>query len=689
FREFGRWRVNNLAVERREFLGSPLPLAPEFLRNIRLLGRRPSQHTITENLIKKYGTHFLLSSTLGGEESLTIFVDKRKLGKKPDVGRADTNGSSVTLETLHQLAASYFIDREGTLRRLHHIQIATAAIKVTETRTGPLGCSNYDNLDSVSSVLVQSPENKVHLHGLQDLLPGYMREKFVQAALSYIACNSEGQLICKEKDCWCQCQSKFPGCNCPHADILAMEDSLLRIRETWNGYNTKFEEAEELNLFIKKLPTDRFLNSSTISHRWAIDSGLQRRHQQLEASLALLSKKAQRIVRRLFNLCKRCQKQPRFKLPRERSFRYWLTYVQSQLYCSDNSLLGTFHEETHSCTCPYEQTLCQGPVPCVIGEGDACTTCAPDNTTRCGSCNPSYSLVQGFCRPEVADSMEQYIGFEGELRDLEVKYLLQKRDSRIEVHAIFISNDVRLNSWFDPSWRKRMLLTFKSNKYKTNLVHMMLGLSLQICLTVNSTLEPVLAVYVNPFGGSHSESWFMPVNEEHFPSWERTNFDLALQCSNWTLILGNRWKTFFETVHIYLRSRIKPSEVNGNESVFYEPLELVDPSRNLGYMKINTIQVFGYSMHFDPEGIRDLILQLDFPYTQGSQDSALLQLLEIRDRVNNLSPPGKHRLDLFTCLLRHRLKLSTSEVVRIQASLQAFNAKLPNSVEYETTSLCS
>jgi hypothetical protein len=37
--------------------------------------------------------------------------------------------------------------------------------QVTETRTGPLGCSNYDNLDSVSSVLVQSPENKIQLQG--------------------------------------------------------------------------------------------------------------------------------------------------------------------------------------------------------------------------------------------------------------------------------------------------------------------------------------------------------------------------------------------------------------------------------------------------------------------------------------------------------------------------------------------
>lgn len=72
-----------------------------------------------------------------GEESLTIFVDKRKLSRKsetsgsaPIVGGSG-NSSAVSLETLHQLAASYFIDRESTLRRLHHIQIATGAIKVT------------------------------------------------------------------------------------------------------------------------------------------------------------------------------------------------------------------------------------------------------------------------------------------------------------------------------------------------------------------------------------------------------------------------------------------------------------------------------------------------------------------------------------------------------------------------------
>ncbi|XP_021509919.1 BMP/retinoic acid-inducible neural-specific protein 2 [Meriones unguiculatus] len=695
YREFARWKVNNLALERKDFFSLPLPLAPEFVRNIRLLGRRPNLQQVTENLIKKYGTHFLLSATLGGEESLTIFVDKRKLSRKaetpgggPVIG-ATGNSSAVSLETLHQLAASYFIDRESTLRRLHHIQIATGAIKVTETRTGPLGCSNYDNLDSVSSVLVQSPENKVQLLGLQVLLPEHLRERFVAAALSYITCSSEGELVCRENDCWCKCSPTFPECNCPDADIQAMEDSLLQIQDSWATHNRQFEESEEFQALLKRLPSDRFLNSTAISQYWTMDTNLQHRYQQLGASLKVLLKKTHRIVRRLFNLCKRCHRQPRFRLPKERSLSFWWNRIQSLLYCGESTFPGTFLEQSHSCTCPYDQSSCQGPIPCALGEGPACAHCASDNSTRCGSCNPGYVLAQGLCRPEVAESLENFLGLETDLQDLELKYLLQKRDSRIEVHSIFISNDMRLGSWFDPSWRKRMLLTLKSNKYKPGLVHVMLALSLQICLTKNSTLEPVMAIYVNPFGGSHSESWFMPVNEGSFPDWERTNVDAAAQCQNWTITLGNRWKTFFETVHVYLRSRIKSLDDSSNETIYYEPLEMTDPSKNLGYMKINTLQVFGYSLPFDPDAIRDLILQLDYPYTQGSQDSALLQLIELRDRVNQLSPPGKVRLDLFSCLLRHRLKLANNEVGRIQSSLRAFNSKLPNPVEYETGKLCS
>ncbi|XP_074454074.1 BMP/retinoic acid-inducible neural-specific protein 2 isoform X2 [Larus michahellis] len=688
-REFARWKVNNLALERKDFFSLPLPLAPEFIRNIRLLGRRPSAQQITDSLIKKYGTHFLLAATLGGEESLTIFVDKRKLSRRAEPLGAAGNSSGVSLETLHQLAASYFIDRESTLRRLHHIQIATAAIKVTETRTGPLGCSNYDNLDSVSSVLVQSPENKVQLQGLQTVLPSYLRERFVVAALSYIACSSAGELVCRRSDCRCQCQPTFPHCNCPEADVQALESSLAQLRRAWESHHGQFEESEEFQALVKRLPGDRFLNRTAISHFWAMDLDIQHRYQQLGTSLKLLSRKTHRLIRRLFNLSKRCHRQPRFTMPKERSLPYWWSRAQSLLYCSETTVPGTFLEESHSCTCPSDQPSCQGSIPCALGEGPACASCAEDNSTRCGTCNHGYVLSQGFCRPEVADSLEHYLGLETDLQDLELKYLLQKRDSRIEVHSIFISNDMRLGSWFDPSWRKRMLLTLKSNKYKPGLVHVMLALSLQICLTKNSTLEPVMAIYVNPFGGSHSESWFMPVNEGSFPDWERTNVDASAQCQNWTLTLGNKWKTFFETVHVYLRSRIKSLDDSSNETIYYEPLEMADPSKNLGYMKINSLQVFGYSLPFEPDAIRDLILQLDYPYTQGSQDSAMLQLLEIRDRVNRLSPPGKTRLDLFTCLLRHRLKLANNEVARIQSSLRAFNAKLPNAVEQETSKLCS
>lgn len=87
FREFSHWKVNSLATEKRDFLKAPLPLAPEFLRNLRLLGRRPTLQQINENLIKKYGTHFLVSATLGGKKwhgGLLICNLQRSRAKKTE-----------------------------------------------------------------------------------------------------------------------------------------------------------------------------------------------------------------------------------------------------------------------------------------------------------------------------------------------------------------------------------------------------------------------------------------------------------------------------------------------------------------------------------------------------------------------------------------------------------------------------
>lgn len=362
--------------------------------------------------------------------------------------------------------------------------------------------------------------------------------------------------------------------------------------------------------------------------------------------------------------------------------------VQSLLYCNEHGILGSFSEEVHYCLCPTEQgSSCQGTVPCQVGEGTLCALCAPDNVTRCGICMPGSFLQLGSCRPAVAISLDHYVNFDLDMVDAEAHHLLQRLDGRLEVRAIYISNDVRLGSWFNPAWRKRMLLTLKSNKNKSNLVHMLMGISFQICTTQNSTLEPVPAIYVNPFGGSHSESWFMPVKQNDFPDWQQTKLDSALPCHNWTLMLGTKWKSFFETVHVYLRSRILTDDPSVNETLFYEPLEM--DSANLGYMKINSLRVFGYSMHFDADGVKELISQLDYPYTQGTQDAAFLALMEIRDRVNRLSPPAERPLDLFSCLLRHRLKLSASEVTRVRDSLRSFGAKLPSSSKPELAQLCS
>lgn len=59
----------------------------------------------------------------------------------------------------------FSLSQKQTIRQALTVMSVSTSPQVTETRTGPLGCSNYDNLDTVSSVLVHSPENKVQLQG--------------------------------------------------------------------------------------------------------------------------------------------------------------------------------------------------------------------------------------------------------------------------------------------------------------------------------------------------------------------------------------------------------------------------------------------------------------------------------------------------------------------------------------------
>lgn len=79
--------------------------------------------------------------------------------------------------------------------------------------------------------------------GLQAILPRYLKSRFVQAALSYISCHSEGQFRCRDNDCWCECGVDFPQCNCPSENLEAMQDSLRHISESWAQANHEFEES--------------------------------------------------------------------------------------------------------------------------------------------------------------------------------------------------------------------------------------------------------------------------------------------------------------------------------------------------------------------------------------------------------------------------------------------------------------
>ncbi|KAG9281606.1 BMP/retinoic acid-inducible neural-specific protein 1 isoform X1 [Astyanax mexicanus] len=694
YREFARWKVRNTAIERRDLIRNPVPLMPEFQRSMRLLGRRPSTQQFIDTIIKKYGTHILISATLGGEEALTMFMAKNKLDRK-------MVNATQGVEALHQLASSYFIDRDGTMRKLHEIQISTNAIKVTETRTGPLGCSTYDNLDSVSSVLLQSPESKLHLQGLQVIFPEYLQEKFVQSALSYIMCNGEGEYVCRNNQCICRCSEDFPQCNCPTTDLQIMENTLRGMSESWAASYKDFENSDEFKSFLKRLPSTHFLPVSSVHLLWGSDWDLQARYRLLQSSLEAQRLKIQRTARKLFSLSVRCHHNPNHQMPRERwvsiSVLQWLNRVQSFLYCNENGFWGTFLESQRTCVCHTGVTLCQRPIPCVIGGNNSCAMCSLANISQCGSCNKGYKLYRGRCEPQNVDSerSEQFISFETDLdfQDLELKYLLQKMDSRLYIHTTFISNEVRLETFFDPRWRKRMSLTLKSNKNRMDYLHMMVGLSMKICQMRNSSVDPMFFVYVNPFSGSHSEGWSMPFGEHGYPRWEKIRLQNS-QCFNWTLLLGNRWKTFFETVHIYLRSRAKVPTVLRNDTG-QGPVDLSDPNKRQIYIKISDIQVFGYSLRFNADLLRSAVQQVNQSYTQGTQfyssSSIMLLLLDIRERINRLAPPvapGKPQLDLFSCMLKHRLKLNNSEMIRVNHALDMYNTEILKQSDHLTTKLC-
>lgn len=108
---------------------------------------------------------------------------------------------------------------------------SSASLSQAVNETGFEKSNRYLKLLFLFIVLIFLP--LVSMPGLQIIFPQYLQEKFVQSALSYIMCNGEGEYICRNSQCGCQCAEEFPQCNCPITDIQIMEYTLANMAKTW------------------------------------------------------------------------------------------------------------------------------------------------------------------------------------------------------------------------------------------------------------------------------------------------------------------------------------------------------------------------------------------------------------------------------------------------------------------------
>ena len=56
-------------------------------------------------------------------------------------------------------------------------------------------------------------------------------------------CNGEGEYVCHDNKCICQCADDYPQCNCPFTDIQIMENTLLGMSESWAASYKDFEAS--------------------------------------------------------------------------------------------------------------------------------------------------------------------------------------------------------------------------------------------------------------------------------------------------------------------------------------------------------------------------------------------------------------------------------------------------------------
>lgn len=63
-------------------------------------------------------------------------------------------------------------------------------------------------------------------------------------------CNGEGEYVCHDNKCICQCADEYPQCNCPFTDIQIMENTLQGMSESWAASYKDFEASGKLEICV-------------------------------------------------------------------------------------------------------------------------------------------------------------------------------------------------------------------------------------------------------------------------------------------------------------------------------------------------------------------------------------------------------------------------------------------------------
>ncbi|XP_019641057.1 PREDICTED: BMP/retinoic acid-inducible neural-specific protein 1-like [Branchiostoma belcheri] len=635
-RQYTKWIVHNLASHRNPEEESIADLDPGFIAAVLSLGERPSRAQLIETVIRPYGTHYVVSGALGGGETVTVYMNQTDWAVQREV---------------RSLLGSYFADKDGVMEELRDLQRRSGTFRVHTSSAGPMSCGHVD--DTRDPVLLSDTNARLKLRGLQDLLPRYLRESFTKAALSYIYCDGRGEWTCKGGECRCKCDDSSPDCACSADVINRLLSQLEHLRRQFETDDSRFEQTDGFQRFVRRLPIDQFLDLDAILERW-------RRSRMVTSSYRVHVAKMRKLLSRIHDVMTEirrrvvyCTWEPELQIkPSPRSPRQWQIIAQARLYCSRGRHPGTFDHRRRACAC-VDDDICGSVLPCVVGRAGRCRTCNPaQNFATCGSCNEGYQLLEGTCRMVLSSNQ---LG--AKLIQLESYQTPRDEDMCKEKSSIdfyFRSKTAPYQEWFSPTNSSlKISLKLRTEDLPSDKVTILTGVRTKFCFFPFIPDGMEIYTKINPLTENHRDSYRLPQWDTDHPKWTTipyttplryTASETDIRCVQMSMCMGQRHKVLAEATHLKL--------INLKTGGLGAPLR----------MRIEDVTPFGYRAGFNTTAIREAL--------RNAQDDEQFRekigvfFTDIRDRVKRLSPFQDE--DMFSNILLKRVGLEITEVRAIE-----------------------